>query len=61
MSNNNLMIADLEMSKDLDRAAMLSVNGGGIFRDLVRFGRRQVRRTARFVLSSARDFFRVIW
>ena len=61
MSNNNLMITDLEMSKDLDRAAMLSVNGGGIFRDLVGLARRQVRRTTRFVIRSARDFFRVIW
>ena len=61
MSNNNLMITDLEMSKDLDRAAMLSVNGGGIFRDLIRFGHRQVRRTASYVIRSARDFFRVIW
>ena len=61
MSNNNLMITDLEMSKDLDRAAMLSVNGGGIFRDLIRFGRRQVRRTTRYVVRSLRDAWNVLW
>ena len=61
MSNNNLMITDLEMSKDLDRAAMLSVNGGGIFRSLLGFGYRQARRTVRHVVRSARDFWRVIF
>ena len=59
--NKNLMINDLEMSKDLDRAAMLNVNGGGILRDLFRFGRRQASRTGRFVIRSLRDAWRVIW
>ena len=60
-TNTTLMITDLEMSKDLDRAAMLSVNGGGLFRNLFRFGRRTARRTGRMVIRTARDFFRTIF
>lgn len=69
---NRIVINDLEMNKELDRAAMTAIVGSGILRSLFGFAVRQTRRTVRHVVRSgrdaartagriARDVWRIIW